>query len=159
MKGPLWEGDFPSAPKRLPGRSYYMTKPRIDKAQPEDPHSELGDLSQRLNDLSGRIAAEKKEHVESIKPSANLGDASGYAMGYRLVSEFVAGTLVGGLFGYGVDYVLGTLPFGLIIFLLLGFGAGMLNMARAANRVPPAQERLANQPPPQAVNDDDEEED
>jgi len=136
-----------------------MTKPRKDKAPPDDPRPELGDLSERLKDLSGRIAAEKQERAESLRPSANLQDASGYAKGYRLVSEFVAGTLVGGLIGYGIDYVFGTLPFGLIIFLLLGFGAGILNLARAANRVPPAQERLGSNPPPQAVNDDDEEED
>jgi F0F1-type ATP synthase assembly protein I len=51
------------------------------------------------------------------------------------------------------------LPFGLIIFLLLGFGAGFLNLARAANRVPPPQERLHTNPPPKAAPDDDEEED
>ena len=74
-----------------------------------------------------------------------------YAKGYRLASEFVAGTLVGGLIGYGFDWLFGTLPFGLIVFLLLGFGAGILNMARAANRVPPAQERLGSNPPPKAA--------
>ena len=134
-----------------------MTKPRKDKAQPEVPQSELGDLSERLKDLSGRIAAEKSDRAESMKPSVSLEGVSGYAKGYRLASEFVAGTLVGGLFGYGVDYVFGTLPFGLIFFLLLGFGAGILNMARAANRVPPAQERLGSNPPPKAVYDDEEE--
>ena len=61
--------------------------------------------------------------------------------------------------GYGIDWLFGTLPFGLIIFLLLGFGAGFLNLARAANRVPPAQERLNTNPPPKAALDDDEEED
>ena len=136
-----------------------MTKPRKDEALPEDPRPELGDLSERLKSLSGRIAAEQNERAESLKPATDLQDASGYAKGYRLVSEFVAGTLVGGLVGYGFDRLFGTLPFGLIVFLLLGFGAGMLNMARAANRVPPAQERLGPNPPPQAVNDDDEEED
>ena len=136
-----------------------MTRPRKGKAHPQDPQSELGDLSERLNDLSGRIAAEKRQRAESLKPPASLQGVSGYAKGYRLASEFVAGTLVGGLFGYGFDYVFGTLPLGLIVFLLLGFGAGILNMARAANRANPAQERLGKNPPPQAVNEDAEEED
>ena len=134
-----------------------MTKPRKDKAQPEVPQSELGDLSERLQDLSSRIAAEKSERYESQKPSASLQGATGYAKGYRLASEFVAGTLVGGLIGYGIDWIFGTLPLGLIVFLLLGFGAGILNMARAANRVPPAQERLGSNPPPKAAYDDEEE--
>jgi ATP synthase protein I len=134
-----------------------MASPRkgSDKGQGSQP--DLGDLSERLKDLSGRIDAEKSERTESQKQPASYGAATGYAKGYRLASEFVAGTLVGGLFGYGFDYVFGTLPFGLIIFLLLGFGAGILNMARAANRVPPAQERLGSNAPPPAVNDDDEE--
>lgn len=133
-----------------------MTSPRDSKPN-GSPDKALGDLSDRLKDLSGRIAAERSEQAESLKPSASLQGATGYAKGYRLASEFVAGTLVGGLFGYGIDWLFGTLPFGLIIFLLLGFGAGILNMARAANRVPPAQERLDSNPPPKAAYDDEEE--
>lgn len=134
-----------------------MTRPRNDEQSHEASRPELGDLSERLKDLSGRIAAERSERAESVKPPASLDNASGYAKGYRLVSEFVAGTLVGGLIGYGIDWLFGTLPFGLIIFLLLGFGAGMLNMARAANRVPPAKERLGSTAPRQAALDDEEE--
>jgi len=116
---------------------------------------ELGDLSARLEELSGRIAAERHEQAESAKPPASMQSTSDYARGYKLVSEFAAGTLVGGLIGYGIDWLFGTLPFGLIIFLLLGFGAGFLNLARAANRVPPAQDRLTANPPPPAARDDD----
>jgi len=134
-----------------------MTKPGKNGQDNGTPRPELGDLSSRLKDLSSRIAAEKSERAESAKPSASLQGASGYAKSYRLVSEFVAGTLVGGLLGYGFDWLFGTLPFGLIFFLLLGFGAGILNMARAANRVPPAQERLGSNRPRKAATDDAEE--
>jgi ATP synthase protein I len=134
-----------------------MTKPGDDEAEKNTPQPELGDLSKRLKDLGGRIADEQAERIESERPSASLQGATGFAKGYRLASEFVAGTLVGGLFGYGFDWLFGTLPFGLIFFLLLGFGAGILNMARAGNRVPPAQERLGSNPPPKAAIDDEEE--
>ncbi len=134
-----------------------MTKPGQDGPTDRTPHPELGDLSDRLKDLSGRIAAEQSQRAESEKPSASLRTATGYAKGYRLASEFVAGTLVGGLIGYGIDWIFGTLPLGLIVFLLLGFGAGILNMARAANRVPPAQERLNANPPPAAARNEEEE--
>ena len=136
-----------------------MTKPSGREPDRNSPPTELGDLSARLQDLSGRIAAERSGQAESAKPSASLQGATGFAKGYRLASEFVAGTLVGGLIGYGFDWLFGTLPFGLIFFLLLGFGAGILNMARAANRAPPAKERLDANPPPKAAPDDDEEED
>ena len=136
-----------------------MTKPGDERPKQGSSDPELGDLSARLKDLSGCIAAERHEQAESAKPQTSMADASAYARGYKLVSEFAAGTLVGGLIGYGIDWLFGTLPFGLIIFLLLGFGAGFLNLARAANRVPPPQERLNNNPPPKAAPDDDDEED
>jgi ATP synthase protein I len=134
-----------------------MTKPGDGDPEKNPPPPELGDFSERLKDLSGRIAVEQSERIENERPSASIQGATGFAKGYRLASEFVAGTLVGGLIGYGFDWLFGTLPFGLIFFLLLGFGAGILNMARAGNRVPPAQERLGSNPPPKAATDDEEE--
>lgn len=134
-----------------------MTKPGDDGPERKTPPPELGDLSERLKDLSGRIAAEQSGRTESERPSASMQGATGFAKGYRLASEFVAGTLVGGLIGYGFDWLFGTLPFGLIFFLLLGFGAGILNMARTGNRVPLAQERLGSNAPPKAATDDEEE--
>jgi len=64
----------------------------------------------------------------------------------RLGSEFVAAVLVGGGLGYLIDRLLGTLPFGLIILLLAGFAAGILNMARAAGRMPKASDRMNDEP-------------
>jgi ATP synthase protein I len=134
-----------------------MTKSGKNGPKQGSSDPELGDLSARLKELSGRIAAERQEQAESAKPPASMQDASGYARGYKLVSEFAAGTLVGGLIGYGIDWLFGTLPFGLIFFLLLGFGAGFLNLVRAAKRMPPPQERLNTNPPPKAAYDDEEE--
>jgi ATP synthase protein I len=131
-----------------------MTEPRNQKP-PKTPQPEFGDLPDRLKDLGNRIAAEKNDHAEDAKPNARYQGASDYSKGYRLASEFVAGTLVGGLIGYGVDYVAGTLPLFLIIFLLLGFGAGILNMSRAANRTPPTPEELSKMPKPSALDDEE----
>ena len=54
------------------------------------------------------------------------------ALGFRLSSELVAGVLVGALMGWGFDRLLSTSPFGLIVFVLLGFSAGVLNVIRSA---------------------------
>jgi ATP synthase protein I len=131
-----------------------MTEPRKPKL-PKMPRPEFGDLPDRLKDLGSRIDAEKKDRVEASKPQASYQGASDYSKGYRLASEFVAGVLVGGLIGYGVDYVAGTLPLFLIIFLLLGFGAGILNMSRAANRSQPTPEELSKMPKPSALDDEE----
>jgi ATP synthase protein I len=132
----------------------FMTEPREPKP-PKTPQPEFGDLPDRLKDLGNRIAAEKGERAEASRPNATYQGASDYSKGYRLASEFVAGTLVGGLIGYGIDYVAGTLPLFLIIFLLLGFGAGIMNMSRAANRTPPTPEELSKMPKPSALDDEE----
>lgn len=133
-----------------------MANPR----KPKDPGSEtdpkLGDLSNRLKDLSDRIAAETTEQAAARQPSNRYESAKDYSKGYRLASEFVAGVLVGGLLGYGIDYLTGTLPLFLIIFLLLGFGAGILNMSRAANRSQPTAEELRKMTPPHKADDEEE---
>jgi len=40
--------------------------------------------------------------------------------------------VVGAGLGWGIDRLLGVGPWGLIVFLLLGFAAGVLNVMRAA---------------------------
>ena len=131
-----------------------LTEPRKQKPQ-GTPRPEFGDLPDRLKELGSRIEAEKKDRLEASKPAASYQGASDYSKGYKLASEFVAGTLVGGLIGYGIDYVAGTLPLFLIIFLLLGFGAGILNMSRAANRSQPTPDELSKMPKPSALDDEE----
>jgi ATP synthase protein I len=58
---------------------------------------------------------------------------SGLARGLRLSTELVAGVLVGALIGLGLDAWLRISPWGLIVFLLLGFAAGVRNVVRAVN--------------------------
>ena len=54
------------------------------------------------------------------------------AVGLRLSSELVAGVLVGAVLGWGFDRLLSTSPWGLIVFLLFGFGAGVINVVRSS---------------------------
>lgn len=58
------------------------------------------------------------------------------AMGFRLSSELIAGVGLGALLGWGFDRLLSTSPFGLIVFVLLGFSAGVLNVIRSAGVAP-----------------------
>ena len=58
------------------------------------------------------------------------------ARALRLSSELVAGVLVGAVIGWGIDRLLSTSPFGLIVFFLLGFVAGIVNVVRSAGVAP-----------------------
>ncbi len=55
--------------------------------------------------------------------------------GFRMVADMVAAVIVGGVIGYFADYWLGTKPWLLIIFLVLGFVAGVRNTMRSYQRM------------------------
>jgi ATP synthase protein I len=102
--------------------------------------SESGDedreLRARLEKLS-RSLEEKRDapQAASSQSSSNV-TRTGQAMslGFRVLSEFVAGVVVGGFIGWQLDSWLGTKPFGLIVFLMLGTAAGFWNVYRIAAR-------------------------
>ena len=95
-------------------------------------------LSARFKRLGERLG-----HIHSDRPSeSSLGprpaaDPSAIARGFRLSTELVAGVLAGAGLGWVLDYWLGISPWGMIVFLLLGFAAGVLNVVRAAGKVAP----------------------
>jgi ATP synthase protein I len=98
------------------------------------PFSE-SDLARRFDRLSRALDEEKRERLKAAKTSTAGRD--GYGMAFRLASEFVAGILVGAAIGWGIDQLFGSSPWGLIVFLLLGFAAGTLNVVRAAGGLSP----------------------
>jgi len=59
--------------------------------------------------------------------------ASGYGMGLRLAIEMVAALGVSVFLGFWIDGELGTTPLFLIVFLVMGMGAGFINAYRAVN--------------------------
>jgi ATP synthase protein I len=93
-------------------------------------------LSARLQRLGEGLGQVRDRDRPSRDPGADPATtASGYARGFRLSSEFVAGVLVGAGLGWLLDRWLGISPWGLIVFLLLGFAAGVLNVMRSAGLV------------------------
>jgi ATP synthase protein I len=97
------------------------------------PNDAAGDP--RLKALGERLA--EVRHVPPTpesggQPSSGL---SGLGQAMRIGSEFVAGVIVGAVIGYTIDRLFGTSPWGMIVFLLLGFAAGTLNVIRTAGQV------------------------
>jgi ATP synthase protein I len=89
-------------------------------------------LSARLQRLGERLARNRAAKPSDGPLEDRATTASGYARGLRLSSELVAGVVVGAGLGLLVDHWLGISPWGLILFLMLGFAAGVLNVARSA---------------------------
>ncbi|WP_201837926.1 AtpZ/AtpI family protein [Microvirga zambiensis] len=97
------------------------------------------DLSARLKSLDARISQASAQRAESEPRARPTSDSSALGQAFRLSAEFVAGVAAGGILGWLVDRLFGTSPWGLIICLILGFCAGMLNLMRAAGMVKSAR--------------------
>lgn len=103
----------------------------------DKPSADEAALSARLHRLGDRLSETRKDRKfqadQSDSRDGNASaNASAMARGFRLSSELIAGVLVGAAIGWGFDRLLSTSPWGLIVFFLLGFAAGVINVMRAA---------------------------
>jgi ATP synthase protein I len=104
----------------------------------ESRSAEEAALSARLRRLGERLdQVGRRRPVEPGSASRSNSDMSGFARGMRLSAELVGGVVVGFLLGWLLDRWLGTSPWGMIVLLLLGFAAGVLNVMRSAGVVKP----------------------
>ena len=92
------------------------------------------DLERRRRDLEASLATRRPDRSEG-KDDAKAGSVAGYGQALKLSSEFIAGIVVGVGLGWFLDRLAGTSPWGLIVGLMLGFGAGVLNVLRSAGVV------------------------
>jgi ATP synthase protein I len=109
-------------------------EPRRQDERKDTPDEEAA-LSARLDRLGERLKSVSRPSENVSGPRTRV-DASALARGFRLSSELVAGVVVGALIGWLIDRWLGISPWGMIVFLLAGFAAGVLNVMRAAGVAP-----------------------
>jgi ATP synthase protein I len=86
------------------------------------------------------LQREKKSFLQAAKrtmPQSQDPLYAGLGQAVRIGTELLAALIVGGGLGWVVDtYVLETTPWGLVIGLMLGAGAGVRNAYRMAQRWP-----------------------
>ena len=109
-----------------------MAKDTGEKGGNGSRSAEEAALSARLQSLGKRLAQQKGPSPQAEARSGSKSDPSALARGFRLSTELVAGVLVGAFIGWALDKWLGISPWGMIVFLLLGFAAGVVNVMRAA---------------------------
>lgn len=105
------------------------------------------DLSERRRRLKAAIDERDAEAAaQAERDNRASSSMSGYAAAFRLSTEFISAVVVGGLLGFGLDYAFGTMPLFLIVLLMLGFAAGVLNVLRSAGLIsqPQAGKRPEN---------------
>ena len=95
----------------------------------------------KLADLDRRIAVAKK--ARDPKPRNDKDKYAAMSMAWRMIIELVVSVMVGAAMGWGLDSLAGTLPLFLVVFVLLGFAAGVRTMMRSAEEM---QRKAAKRP-------------
>ncbi|MEL6206456.1 MAG: AtpZ/AtpI family protein [Pseudomonadota bacterium] len=90
------------------------------------------DDRKRLKELEDRIAAAKGKGPRTTHNEQHYSQAQ---LAWRMVTELVAGLGIGLLIGMGLDSLLGTAPFLMIVFIGFGLAAGIKVMMRTAAEV------------------------
>lgn len=112
---------------------------------------DTGTIRQRLNALEGKLA--KVEGRRKPTPKEPEGHRRAMGQALRLSTEMVAGVAIGGLIGWTLDRLFGTAPFLMVVFLILGAAAGIMNVVRTAKSM--QGEPLPGQHLRDATDDDD----
>ncbi len=87
---------------------------------------------ERLEALEARIEAAKGPQTAPSEIETHHSQAQ---LAWRMVIELVAGIAIGFGIGMGLDALLGTRPIFLVLFILLGFAAGVRVMLRSARQI------------------------
>ena len=89
--------------------------------------------SAKLAELDKRIRAAREARAPK---RGKVGDKFTAAdMAWRMTLEMVVAGMVGAAMGWGLDALFGTLPIFLIVFILLGFAAGIRTVMRSAEEL------------------------
>lgn len=89
--------------------------------------------SQRLSQLDQRLERHRQTYAAPSRKTTNT--VSQASMAWQMVIELISGLLIGFGIGYGLDLLFGTSPIFLMLFVLLGFAAGVNVMLRTAREV------------------------
>jgi ATP synthase protein I len=127
----------------------------------KDASPERGQLTPDERESLRRRASELGRQLDQVKarraPAVESNGARGAAFGeaFKIVAELLVGVIVGGGLGWVLDRQLGTTPWLLVVFLILGFAAGLSNVIRTARQMQAKAEPLQRGAKPVADDDDD----
>jgi len=96
---------------------------RDREPDPEGDRRRIDELDERLKKARGPAKDEPRLDLRVSHRQTGVA--------YRVMVDMIAGLLVGGFLGYGLDHWMGWAPYSLVVGLLLGFAAGVNNAWRA----------------------------
>ncbi|CAN1723129.1 ATP synthase protein I [Hyphomicrobium sp. 1Nfss2.1] len=112
---------------------------------------------QRSEAIGKRLDAVKTRREPAERSAAGAVNGAAFAKAFRFGAELLVGVGVGGFIGWAIDRQLGTGPWLLVLFVMLGFAAGVTNVIRSAQEEQRKQQAAQLASP--SVKDDDDEDD
>ena len=127
----------------------------------KDPEPGRGEISaddreairRRAEDIGRRLDQAYARRAPA-EDGGRSGSGAAMALGFRIAVEMVVGVGVGGFIGWVLDKQLGTAPWLLVLFVVLGFSAAILNIIRMARRMQAEAEPLQRSAKPMADEDE-----
>jgi len=116
--------------------------------EPESRKEAIARLQKSASDLEARTTRE---------PSHEAAGQAAAGQAWRILADLFGGVLVGLGIGLGVDRLAGTIPWGMIVGVLLGFGVSIWMARRTADRLM-AQAKAEGEPRSVPLDDEEDEE-
>ena len=99
-------------------------------AEPDHPKNQPADLQEL-----GRNLRRAKGKLDPETPGPSRVNSREMSMAFRVLTELAVAMFVGGLLGWYLDRWLGTTPWLLMVFLILGMASGTITAFRTAKQL------------------------
>ena len=111
-------------------------------------------IRKRSSDIGKKLDAVNARQAD-VDEAGRRRQQSAFGQAFRYAAELIVGVAVGGFLGWALDRHFGTAPWLMILLVVLGFGAGLLNVIRAAQKAQAENEASQLAAPSIADDDDD----
>jgi ATP synthase protein I len=113
-------------------------------------------IRQRSSELGKKLDAVNAKRAEAER-ALETARQTAFGQAFKYSAELIVGVVFGGALGWVLDQQFGTAPWFMILLVILGFAAGLLNLIRSARKAQAENEAQQRAAPP--VKDDDEDDD
>jgi ATP synthase protein I len=110
-------------------------------------------IRQRSSEIGRKLDAVKAKTAPADQAD-NRRRGAAFGKAFSFAAELIVGVAAGGLLGWALDRYFGTAPWAMVLFVMLGFAAGLLNVIRSAQRAQ-AENEAAQLAAPSVTDDED----
>lgn len=127
-------------------------RPESGQISPDDREA-IRKRSEEIGQRLDALRSKKAERARTGRSSPGGTQQSAYGAAFKFAAELLVGVIVGGGLGWALDRQFGTAPWLMVLWVIIGFAAGLLNVVRAAQEAQTKNEPLQRAAP--SVKDDD----